>query len=312
MDALLEQTATRILNDFEDRPDALWEALEENGLTRIWVPEADGGFDMTATEGFGLMRLAGAHGAAVPVAETLLATWFLTEAKLPVPEGQMSVAIDGFNRAVVFGGDVGHIVRVSDRSVSLHRGGLALLPGAMGDPAGNAVCLTDAISAGEMPSESALLLAALARAVQISGALDAVLTATIAFAEQREQFGRPLSKFQAIQHLISEMGSEAAAVSAIVETAVMTVRRGVAPDFMTIASAKCRAGQAATIVSEHAHQVHGAIGYTEEYGLSRLTQRLWQWRDDFGGEAFWANALGQWALRDTIPLWLKIADGDAQ
>lgn len=312
MDALLEQTAARILGDFEHRPDALWEALEENGLTRIWVPEADGGFDMAAVEGFGLMRLAGAQGTVVPVAETLLATWFLTEAKLPVPEGPMSIAIEGFRRAVVFGGDVGHIVRVRGRSVSLHRGGLPQFPGVMDDPAGDASCLADAISAGAMPSEGALLLATLARAVQISGALDALLTATIAFAEQREQFGRSLSKFQAVQHLLSEMGSEAAAVSAIVDTAVMTVRRGMAPDLTMIASAKCRAGQAATIVSEHAHQVHGAIGYTEEFGLARLTRRLWQWRDDFGGEAFWAEALGRAALADTMPLWPKIAGGETQ
>src|SRR3546814_6564454 len=57
-------------------------------------------------------------------------------------------------------------------------------------------------------------------------------------------------------------------------------------DASTIAAAKYRAGLAAGVVAEHAHQLHGAIGYTGEFGLARLNRRLWQWREDFGGEAF--------------------------
>lgn len=313
MDSLLEQTADRILRDLADRPDALWEALEGNGLTRLWISEADGGFGLSPAEGFGLMRLAGAHAVAVPIVETLLATWFLTEAGLPVPTGRMSIAIDGFHRTVTFGDDVEHVVQVKGRSVVLHRGALPRAPGTMGDQAGDATCLASGIvDTAEMPSESGLLLAALARAAQISGALDTVLTSTIAFAAQREQFGRPLSRFQAIQHLLSEMGAEAAAASAIVDAAIMSVQRRTPPDLTTIAAAKFRAGQAATVLSEHAHQVHGAIGYTEEYGLARLTRRLWQWREDFGGESYWARALGETALGTSDPLWPQIAGGDRQ
>src|SRR3546814_4368256 len=87
---------------------------------------------------------------------------------------------------------------------------------------------------------------------------------------QREQFGRPLSNFQAIQHLLSEMGAEAAAADAIVDNAVMQVRRGSAMDASTIAAAKYRAGLAAGVVAEHTHQLHGAIGYKGEFGRARL------------------------------------------
>ena len=41
-----------------------------------------------------------------------------------------------------------------------------------------------------------------------------------------------------------------------------------------------------------AHQVLGAIGFTEEHILHRFTQRLWDWRDDFGNESEWAVELG--------------------
>src|SRR3546814_6289036 len=78
------------------------------------------------------------------------------------------------------------------------------------------------------------------------------------------------------------MGAEAAAADAIVDNAVMQVRRGSAMDASTIAAAKYRDGLAAGVVAEHAHQLHGAIGYTGEFGLARLNRRLWQGREDFG------------------------------
>src|SRR3546814_5912988 len=109
-----------------------------------------------------------------------------------------------------------------------------------------------------------------------------------------------------LQHLLSEMVAEAAAADAIVDNAVMQVRRGSAMDASTIAAAKYRAGLAAGVVAEHAHQLHGAIGYTGEFGLARLNRRLWQWREDFGGEAFWAHELGQGALAEPGPVWPQI------
>src|SRR3546814_13167084 len=99
------------------------------------------------------------------------------------------------------------------REVSLHRGRLqGAVRGVGQDPLANAASLDSApVIAGEMPSDGGLLFAALARASQICGALESVLGMSIPFAMQREQFGRPLSNFQAIQHLLSELGAEAAA-----------------------------------------------------------------------------------------------------
>ena len=311
MDAMLEETAARILADRRHSRDALWATLEENGLTRVWVSESDGGFAMAPADGFGLIRLAGAFAAPAPLAETLAATWFLGEAGLRPPSGPMSFVIDGFQRGIPFGDSAAHIVRMRGKSVSLHSGQLpATMAGIGEDPLADASALNgSAIAMGETPSECGLLMAALARSAQICGALDAALTLTIGFAEQREQFGRSLSKFQAIQHLLSEMGAEAAAASAALDAAVATVAPGKALNHAAIAVAKCRASIAAGIVCEHAHQVHGAIGYTQEYELARLSRRLWRWREDFGGESYWASELGRAALSDAAPLWPKLADG---
>jgi acyl-CoA dehydrogenase len=312
MDLLLAETATRILADFAADPEALWPVLEENGLTRLWVSEADGGFDMSATDGFGLIRLAGAHAAPVPLAETLVASWLLSRAGLQVPMGQISVLMDGFQRGVPFGNEADHIVRVQGRAVALHGGGVNATIDAVGADPISASPQPGGMpqSQGELPSASGLYVAALARAAQMCGAMEATLDLTISFAEQREQFGRPLSKFQAIQHMLSEMGSEAAAASAAVDAAVMRMGAGDIPDLTAVAVAKYRAGRAAGTVAEHAHQIHGAIGYTEEYPLARLTRRLWQWREDFGGESYWAGELGRAALAGDRPLWPRLTAGN--
>jgi hypothetical protein len=41
------------------------------------------------------------------------------------------------------------------------------------------------------------------------------------------------------------------------------------------------------------YQVHGAIGFTHEHSLHRVTRRLWSWRDEFGTESHWSRELGK-------------------
>src|SRR3546814_18499935 len=112
------------------------------------------------------MRLAGAHAAPVPLADTLMASWFLTEAKLPVPPGQIGILIDGWQRGVPFGDNAEHVVRVTGREVPLHRG---RLPGAMRgvgqDPLADAASRDSSpVIAGERPPAGWLLFPAFAPA----------------------------------------------------------------------------------------------------------------------------------------------------
>jgi len=111
------------------------------------------------------------------------------------------------------------------------------------------------------------------------------------YASEREQFGRPLTKFQAIQHYLAEIAGETAASGAAVDAAAQAGTR------FAFAAAKARASQAAGTVARLAHQVHGAIGYTVEHDLHHWTTRLWAWRDECGNEAHWWQALGREAAR---------------
>jgi acyl-CoA dehydrogenase len=72
--------------------------------------------------------------------------------------------------------------------------------------------------------------------------------------------------------------------------AAQAMSRGVAT--FEIAAAKLRANRAVGVGTAIAHQVHGAIGFTEEYPLHPLTRRLWAWRSEFGNDAYWSALLG--------------------
>jgi acyl-CoA dehydrogenase len=139
-------------------------------------------------------------------------------------------------------------------------------------------------------NEDFLLLAALARTAQMSGALDRALALTIKHVKTREQFGRPLASFQAVQQQLAVFASEAAAVGSAVASAARARDAGDA-DF-EIAAAKLRANKAVDVSTSIAHQLHGAIGITREHPLHRFTQRLWAWKSEYGNDRYWALRLG--------------------
>jgi acyl-CoA dehydrogenase len=113
----------------------------------------------------------------------------------------------------------------------------------------------------------------------------------VEYAQVRVQFGSPLSRFQAIQRMLSEIAAEVEASRAILEQALDQYDAGQTAT-LPILSAKPRAAQAATVVAAHAHQILGAIGYTEEHHLHRSTKRLWAWRDAWTSQRQDEDAVG--------------------
>jgi acyl-CoA dehydrogenase len=55
------------------------------------------------------------------------------------------------------------------------------------------------------------------------------------------------------------------------------------------------------------HQILGAIGFTDEHPLHRLTTRLWAWREEYGNHAIWSERLGSvLAGKDGLTLWQRM------
>ena len=131
---------------------------------------------------------------------------------------------------------------------------------------------------------------ALMRAMQISGALGRILAMTLQYSAQRVQFGRAIAKFQAVQHQVAALATQAAAAAAATQAAVNSAEERLAE--FEILAAKFRASEAAGVCCRIAHQVHGAMGFTHEHTLHTLTRRLMSWRDEFGSEAECAEWIG--------------------
>jgi acyl-CoA dehydrogenase len=132
---------------------------------------------------------------------------------------------------------------------------------------------------------------ALVRAAQMVGALDWVLEATIGHARDRQQFGQPLSAFQAVQHHVAVMAGEVARAAGALDLAMGAIEHG--DGDLELAVARITAGEAATVAARLAHQVHGAVGYTLEHPLHEATRRLWAWRDEYDDETTWSVRLGR-------------------
>jgi acyl-CoA dehydrogenase len=343
---LLAPTVTRLFGDLVTKeliesaekgawPDKLWRALEEGGLTLPLVPEEAGGAGGTWSDAHVVVRAAGKHAAPVPLAETILASWLLAQARLEVPLGPLTVApvregeplrltqsggvwhLDGTVTGVPWGGVAAHIVVVCEVDgapvVALVRQGagqvtrdrnLALEPRdtLVFD---NASVVAAAPGGSRVGADAVIVHGAMIRAAQMAGALESLLEQSVRYVTERKQFGRLIGSFQAIQHNLAILAGHVAAAGSAAEYACGAADRG--EPFFEAAVAKIRAGEAAGIGAGIAHQAHGAIGFTYEHSLHFATRRLWSWRAEFGSESRWAQRLGrQVAARGADRLWSEL------
>lgn len=298
---------------------ALWQTLAESGYPMLCAHEEHGGFGASLVDAMSLAALTARHAAALPLADTILAAGLLSAAG-EVPSGLRIGLVDPVDPAA----PIAHAGQV-DAVLSLEEGVLRcsritpqdLLPvhqsedGAARLQGNPTEVLTETTAPHWLTSAAFRALAALLRASQMSGAMQAVLTLALDYTRDREQFGRPLAKFQAIQHHLSDMACETAAAMAAVEMASDALCADAEIGLQMIdeiAIAKIRCGEAASRVAAAAHQAHGAMGFTREYALGRYTRRLWQWQDEFGSATEWAEMLGNAVFADGEPrLWPRIS-----
>ncbi|MBV5266884.1 acyl-CoA dehydrogenase family protein [Pinisolibacter aquiterrae] len=304
--------------DAGEWPEAPWAAVSEAGFDRATLPEDRGGAGLTLAEALPLAAVAARHAAPLPLAETLLAGHVLGSTGLPAPEGLVVLAagpgallrpegsgwrLHGRIASVPWGERADAVVLVADgaegpRLCVLDRTERRAEPGSnmANEPRDTLIFdlrLDDVRTAPFVGgTETVLRLAALARSVQIAGALDRLRDMTVQYAQERVQFGRPLGRFQAIQQNVAVLASDAAAAEAAAAVGLLGVS-----DARAVAVAKARTGEAASRAAGIAHQVHGAMGFAREHRLHHLTRRLWSWRDEYGNELHWQAALGNTLLR---------------
>jgi acyl-CoA dehydrogenase len=347
MSRLFEDHCTKLVADGAEIgtfPAALWQAVSDTGVPLAALPESAGGADAEWSDLYAVLRVAGRFAAPIPLAETMLAAWVAASAGLEVSEQPMTVGpvrsddrltlerdgngwrLSGRASRLPWGTNAARIVLLADGPDGAMAVGLDGTAGAevtagrnmAGEPrdtlnfagmrvAGDAV----APSAAGIDRAALYRRGALARSVLMAGAMERALDTAVNYAQERKQFGRPIGKFQAVQQNLAVMAGQVAAAGAAADAGVeaLAIDDPAKQEFL-IAIAKTRVGDAATLASEIAHQVHGAIGFTKEYSLQLSTRRLWSWRDEFGGDTEWAAKVGAYVCAGGgDALWPTLTDG---
>lgn len=337
---IMEKFSTKeVVNDAEKGiwASELWDSLAEYGMLNVGVAEELGGSGGDFEDALSILRLAGKYSAPIPLAETYMANWILSEYGVEVSDKILTIAYekemqpfhfhkeaDGWivtgkanqvpwarfaESIIVFGETVeGTILALLDleKAEIIHGKNMAgeARDQVIFDHVYLKACKIISIDHREV-GRKILYSGALTKTVMMAGALEKILEMTINHSTERTQFGKSLHRFQAIQHHIAALAGETAAAGIAANYAVAAFGKN--PFSKEIALAKIRVNEAAGKGNPIAHQVLAAIGFTYEHTLHHSTRRLWSWRDEFGTETDWEEVITEELLKlDKDGLWSMV------
>jgi alkylation response protein AidB-like acyl-CoA dehydrogenase len=291
---------------------AVWRQMCEMGWVGLRVAEADGGAGLGMSEFCALAEELG--GGLVPeplVTASMAARMLRGEALEAVLSGGRIILPAWQERADTIEAGPGTVLRdgrVSGRKMFVPMAGgadaflvtvpsgLALVnrdaPGvsidlALTQDGGSLGTLTfDGAPAEPMAGnpDDAIEEAILATAATLLGLTERCFDLTLEFLRTRKQFGRPIGSFQALQHRAADLKLQIALSRASIEAAAATLDAGApAPVRRAVVSrAKARAADAAMLITRQSIQMHGGIGYTDEYDAGLYLRRAMVLANSFG------------------------------
>lgn len=283
----------------DNNPDP-WPTLVGLGLPALLIPEEYDGLGATPLDLVVAMEELGHHATPGPLADTLAA---LPSLLSDLHQGDLLAELAaGAQAALVL---PPHTPRALTASRYFHLTGGTLATAVPGpplssvDPHRRLHPVTPAATLATGPgvraaAARAFNLAALATAAQLLGAARAMLDLTLQHARSRTQFGRPIGAFQAVQHRLADTHVRLELARPLTHAAALTLTD------RDISAARVAAASAAQHTARAALQVHGAIGYTQEYPLSRwltLVRALhgsWGTQDHHRGRVLAALAEDTW------------------
>ncbi len=312
---LAEQCTPAMVRQIEagQSADALWGHIAESGFADALVPEDAGGAGLVLKDAYALWELNGRNALPLPLAETMLVRGWLAQAGATLPEGPIAMAPRAKRAAGKLLATAVRCAKVS-RWVAVEIGGETRILDAKAAAQSHAVFPLDAslswpeaawaaapvvAGAGDLKVAQAAIYAA-----QLSGALMTCFERTLQFANERQQFGRPIGKFQIIQHELAQISEHA--FSSRMAAQIACESNTLTPDAVRVAVGKARTGEAVVVVADFSHSIHGAIGFTEEFDLQLFTRRLHHWRATAGTESYWHDVAGEALLADASPLALDL------
>lgn len=123
--------------------------------------------------------------------------------------------------------------------------------------------------------ERALDEAAVMASAELLGVMEAALTMALAYLRTRVQFGKPIGSFQALQHKTTDLYVQQELARAVLADAVATLDAGTDPRTRVLIASRCksRCSDAGMRITREVIQLHGAIGYTDEYDAGLYLKR---------------------------------------
>ncbi|MCR1783012.1 acyl-CoA/acyl-ACP dehydrogenase [Nocardioides carbamazepini] len=241
----------------------LWQRLADQGVTALLVPEDADGMGATPVELVVAFEALGRHAVPGPWVEAAayLATELSGEARTAIAAGAVATLAvaphtpyaldaDAADRVYLAGSDGVRTATVGEPrpSVDRTRRLFTLAAGPVHDTADR--------------SREAFDLAVLATSAQLLGAGERVLADAVTYVKQRKQFGREIGSYQAIKHKLADVRIALDFARPLVFGAALD------PTPRAVSAAKVACADAAYLASRTGLQVHGAIGYTQEFDLS--------------------------------------------
>ncbi len=138
-------------------------------------------------------------------------------------------------------------------------------------------------------------LARLGASAYLLGLAEALFDVTVEYLCTREQFGRPIGSFQALQHRAVDLFIQKTLAAAVVDECLVAFDDTADPNVRArVASrAKYRAGEAALLIARQAVQLHGGIGYTDECNVGLFLNRALVLTSRYGNNTFHCRRLAQ-------------------
>jgi alkylation response protein AidB-like acyl-CoA dehydrogenase len=125
-----------------------------------------------------------------------------------------------------------------------------------------------------------------AQAAEAAGLLERLVTDTVAYAKQRQQFGQPIAKFQVLQHRMVDMYIQVELTRAAALFAAAKLEGDPLVRAKAASSAKIAVARACRFVGQNAVQLHGGMGMTDELPVGHYFKRATQLETEWGSEGW--------------------------
>jgi len=315
----------RLMESETAHDESLWQAIADQGWTGLIVPEESGGIGSGIVDLAAIMEEMGRACMPGPFLSNLFATALIRAAGSseqqkrylePIASGSLKATVAILEESASWDLDSirmrtsGQKLFVGDAQVAglilcIARAGddLAVVPverrDAVIEPMRSMdatrklyrvtferIALDQALRGGGDAVRAAIDIATVALCAEMVGAMQWVLETTVAYAKTRQQFGRPIGSFQAVQHQCADMLllTESARSATYYAAWALTERDPSAPHAVSIAKAYC--SDAFREVGNRGIQVHGGIGFTWEHDLQLYYKRSKSSETLFGDPTF--------------------------